>query len=185
MNKKGFTLLELLTSLTLTSVVCILLFQVVFVLKDIYVDDAAKTEVLIKKSNIIEEINSTFEQNSITTVRYCDNGDINCFKFSLEDGSVYELSLNRESHIVKFGDLSIKFSDSTIIYDNLDICYYPEIGGTNYAYDAFLKIRIPLKDNVLEENFDANIIYQYDGGDVPNLVSEVVNGVATTYIPQC
>lgn len=185
MNKKGFTLLELLTSLTLTSVVCILLFQVVFVLKDIYVDDATKTEVLIKKSNIIEEINSTFEQNSIAEVRYCDNGDINCFKFSLEDGSVYELSLNRESHIVKFGDLSIKFSDSTLIYDNLDICYYPELNSTNYTYDEFLKIRIPLEDNVLEEKFDINIIYQYKGSSFPNLVKEDVNGVVTRYVSQC
>ena len=185
MNKKGFTLLELLTSLTLTSVVCILLFQVIFVLKDIYVDDATKTEVLIKKSNIIEEINSTFEQNSITTVRYCDNGDINCFKFSLEDSSVYELSLNRESHMVKFGDLSVKFSDSTIIYDNLDICYYPELNSTNYMYDEFLKIRIPLEDSILEEKIDVNIIYQYKGSSFPNLVKEDVNGVVTRYIPQC
>lgn len=185
MNKKGFTLLELLTSLTLTSVVCVMLFQVIFVLKDIYVDDAAKTEILIKKANIIKEINSTFERNSITTVRYCDNGDVNCFKFNLEDGDVYELYLDREENIIKFGDLSIKLSNSAVIYDDLDICYYSKMGDTNPTYNTFLKIRIPLKDNVLEEIFDANIIYQYNGSSFPNLIGDVNEGVVTSYIPQC
>ena len=185
MNRKGFTLLELLTSLTLTSIVCILLFQVVFILKDIYVDDAAKTEILIKKANIIEEINSTFEKNPIVTVRQCNNGDINCFNFTLENGLEYKISLNHQTNVIKVGDLSIKFSDSAQFYDDLDVCSYPEIGGTNYAYNEFLKIRIPLEDNILEERFDINVIYQYNGSSFPNLSKEDVNGVVTRYIPQC
>lgn len=185
MNRKGFTLLELLTSLTLTSIVCILLFQVVFILKDIYVDDAAKTEILIKKANIIEEINSTFEKNPIVTARQCNNGDINCFNFTLENGLEYEILLNHQTNVIKVGDLSIKFSDSAQFYDDLDVCYYPEIGGTNYAYNEFLKIRIPLEDNILEERFDINVIYQYNGSSFPNLSKEDINGVVTRYIPQC
>lgn len=185
MNKNGFTLLELLTSLTLTSIVCILMFQVIFTLKDIYVDDAAKTEMLIKKSNIIEEMNSTFKSNPITSIRYCDNGDINCFKFNLEGDLSYELSLNRELKNIKFGDYTVKLSESAEIYDNLDICYYSETSASNSVYDTFIKIRIPIKDNVLEEKIDVNVIYQYLGSNFSNLIGTIVNGSPVIYIPQC
>ncbi len=185
MNKRGFTLLELLTSLTLTSVVCILLFQVVFVLKDIYINDSTKTEMLIKKSNIIDEINSTFKKYPITAIRDCDVKEINCLNFILEGDLNYELSLNREEGMIKFGDFVTQLAESANIYDDLDVCYYYETNDSNLIYDTFVKIRIPLQDNILEEKFDANIIYQYNGDSFPNLIGTINDGIATTYVPHC
>lgn len=185
MNQKGFTLIELLTSLTLTSIVCILLFQVIFTLKDIYVNDSVKTELLIKNTNIAEKINSTFEDSPINTIRDCEIKNVNCLSFNLENGNNYELLLDRNKKIIKFGDLSAKLSDSTNIYDDLDVCYYYSLGDNNLIYNTFIKIRIPLEDIMLEEKFDINVIYQYNGGDYSNLIGTIENNVPITYIPQC
>lgn len=185
MNRKGFTLIELLTSLTLTSVVCILLFQVIFTLKDIYTNDSVKTELLIKTANVIESINSTFKNTAISTIRNCESVSNNCLLFTLVDGAQYELKLDRDNKTIKFGDFSTTLTGSSIIYDDLDVCYYAPL-NTNSKYDTFIKIRIPIKDTLLEENFDVLAIYQYkSNNDTAYLYKDNYNGATMTYIPAC
>ena len=183
MNKKGFTLLELITSVTLTGVVCILLFQVIFSLKDIYTSDSIKTEILIKKSNVAKKINEIFE-NEISTIRDCENNkSANCLEFTTLNGSVYELELNRDKNYISFGDFVTKFSDTTVIYDDLDACYYYSLVDNNTSYNTFIKIRIPIEDSLLEEKFDINVIYQYSNND--SLIGTVDGANIVTYIPHC
>lgn len=188
MNKKGFTLIELLTSIVLSSAVLILLLQVLLVLKDIYVNDSIKTELLIKKSNIIKRINSTFEEASIRTIRNCSSNSNNCLKFTLTNGSEYELSLDRTNNIVKFGSFNTALTDTSEIYEDLDVCYFYNTSSAligSSAYNTGIRIRIPVKDNLLEENFDMTIIYQYNGSDYPNLYGDNSSGSLVTYIDSC
>lgn len=185
MNRKGFTLIELLTSLTLTSVVCILLFQILFILKDIYTNDSIKTELLIKTANISESINSTFRKNKISTIRNCQISSNNCLKFTLDNGNIYELKLDRNNKAITFGNFSSILTNTSEIYDDLDVCYF-SAASTNSSYDTFIRIRIPVRDNLLEENFDINVIYQYLGIDAPVLLGDItVDGSVLTYIPSC
>lgn len=188
MNKKGFTLVELLTSIVLSSTVLILLLQVLLTLKDLYINDSIKTELLIKKSNIVKRINSTFEESSIRTIRNCDSNSNNCLKFTLVNGSEYELSLDRTNKIIKFGSFNIKLINSSEIYNDLDVCYFYNTKSTligSTAYNTGIRIRIPVKDNLLEEYFDMNIIYQYNGSDYPNLYGDNLSGSLVTYIDSC
>ena len=50
MDKKGFTLVELITTLALTSVIVILLINVVLVINNVYSKSSIKTELYIKPS---------------------------------------------------------------------------------------------------------------------------------------
>ena len=183
MDRKGFTLIELLPSLTLTSIVCILLFQVIFILKDIYTNDSIKTELLIKTANVSESINSIFRKNNIETIRNCQINTSNCLKFTFKDGSSYELKLDRENKTITFGNFSAVLTDTSEIYDDLDACYFSVNNST--VYDTFIRIRIPVRDNLVEENFDINVVYQYKGTNAPYLLGEDVNGMILTYVPSC
>lgn len=182
MNKKGFTLLELITSVALTGVVCILLFQVIFSLKDIHANDSVKTEILIKKSNIAKKINEAFD-SKISTIRDCDPKDVNCLTITTMDGKSYNLKLDRVNNSVSFDDFITKFSDTTIIYDDLDACYYYSLADNNTIYNTFVKIRIPIEDSLLEEKFDINVIYQYSDND--SLIGTIDGANIITYIPHC
>lgn len=187
MNKRGFTLIELLTSISLAAIVCVLIFEVIFSLKDMYVADSVKTEILIKKNNISEKINKTFIDKKINQVRNCSIDNQNCLKFIMDDGSQYELFLDKGNRVVKFGDFTTKFSSSVTFYDDLDACYYFNLTDSNPAYDTFIKIRLPLEDTTLEEKFDINIIYQYYGDNYAELLGEISpeSGTIITYIPHC
>lgn len=184
MNRKGFTLIELLTSLALTSIVCILLFQVIFILKDIYTNDSIKTELLIKTSNVSESINSTFRKNAISSIRNCNPANSNCLLFNLNSGRSYELKLDRTNKSITFGNFTSILTSTAEIYDDLDVCYYSNTSSNN-AYDTFIKIRIPIRDNLLEENFDINIVYQYLGRNYPDVLGEMIDDIPLFYVPQC
>lgn len=188
MSKKGFTLVELLMSIVLSSVVLILLLQMLLVLKDLYVNDSIKTEILIRKSNIIKKISSTFEESPITKIRTCGTNPSNCLKFTLASGSEYELSLDRTKNIVKFGSFNVKLTESSEIYEDLDACYFynnMSLTSGSASHNTGIRIRIPIKDNLLEEEFDATIIYQYNGNDFPNLYSDNASGSIVNYIDSC
>ena len=57
MNKKGFTLVEVLVSLALVSTIAIFLFQIIFIIRDIYAEKNIKSEIYIESSNVSNVIN--------------------------------------------------------------------------------------------------------------------------------
>ena len=56
-TNKGFTTVELLVSFTLTAVIVFFLFEILFILKDLYVDTGIKTKLLTKQAVLTEKIN--------------------------------------------------------------------------------------------------------------------------------
>lgn len=188
MSKKGFTLVELLTSIVLSSVVLMLLLQMLLLLKDLYVNDSIKTELLIKKSNIIKKINSTFEEAAISSIRSCSTNSGDCLKFTLVSGSEYELSLDRTNNNIKFGSFNTELTETSEIYEDLDVCYFYNNNSLtlgSVSHNTGIRIRIPIRDNLLEEKFDITIIYQYNGSDFPNLYSDNISGSIVNYIDSC
>ena len=61
MNNKGFTLVEVLVSLALVSVIAIFLFQIIFIVRDIYAEKNIKSEIYIESANISNVINISFK----------------------------------------------------------------------------------------------------------------------------
>ena len=57
MNNKGFTMVELIASFSLTSIIVVMLLQIVFSLKEIQEYSDVKTELLTKQATISNKIN--------------------------------------------------------------------------------------------------------------------------------
>ena len=65
MNNKGLTVVELVVSFVLAVVIALLLFEIVFVLKDTYILVGAKSVLLNKQAVVSNHINELFENKTI------------------------------------------------------------------------------------------------------------------------
>ena len=52
MNKKGFTLIELITTFALASVIIVILVNIIGIIKEMYVKTDVKSKLLVEQSNL-------------------------------------------------------------------------------------------------------------------------------------
>ena len=99
-NNKGFTVVELLASFSLTMVIVVFLFEILIEIKNLYSEANTKTEVIQKQAVLINKIRNTFDTKELSGV-ICSKSE--CV-FNFYDYSQTVLSINPESN--------------TIVYDN-------------------------------------------------------------------
>ncbi len=94
MKNKGFTTIELIVSFTLVTVITILLFQLIFVLKDLYVYSGMKIKLLTKSAKMSVPINNDISTKNLVSAQKTSNNSINlCFA----DNSCKTLSFDRQN----------------------------------------------------------------------------------------
>ena len=189
MNKKGFTLIELLVSISLVSLVAYFLFQIIFVIRDIYAEKTLKSELYIETSNVTNIINK-----DITTKLNDDIKLINANKVSddildivYSDGSIMEVKIDRLSNKISYGTYSV------------DILKEAKIGSIKlyYNYDVndlekngVFYVKIPVSLEKYNQDFSIYIYSRYDssyaliGGELTNLpvnTCEYENGHTWTF----
>ena len=159
-TKNGFTIVELLVSITLVSIIVFFLIELIFVMKDIYTDSGIKTKLLAKQALISEKINHDFRNKRLVLATSCGE---NCAEFLFADGVKKVLTYNRKTLEIMygnykevlitgstFGDISIK--SETIVASN-------EM-STN---DGILTIDMPIYSKYFEkQNFGVTVVYQYN-----------------------
>ena len=69
MNNKGFTTIELIVSFTLVTLITVLLFQLIFVLKDLYVFSGMKIKLMTKSAKINIPINDDIATKNLISGR--------------------------------------------------------------------------------------------------------------------
>jgi len=159
MKKRGFTIIELISSFALTSLIVALLFEVIFILKDLYTDSGVKTELLTKQALMSEKINKDLNTKTVTVASKC--GD-SCILFNFSDGTSSELSFSRENNTFKYGNYKTKLIDGSQ-YGNIDISTETVLNMDIGKNDSILKINIPIYHKLLkQQEFGINIAYQYD-----------------------
>ncbi len=159
MNKKGFTVVELIVSFSLISLIVALLFQVIFILKDLYTDSGIRTELLTKQAIISEKINDELTNKTLVYANKCGN---NCINFAFSDGSMSELSFNRDDNTFKYGDYKTKLISGSI-YGNINISTETIVGVSTGRNNSIVKINIPIYHKLFKkEDYGINIAYQYD-----------------------
>ena len=99
--KKGFTVVELITSFALATMFAVVLFQIVLVLKDLYVNSGSKTALLNKQNIITHEINKVLQDKEIKNVESCGTY---CVKFTYTDSTYDELLVDRNASTIQFGE---------------------------------------------------------------------------------
>lgn len=150
MNKKGFTIIELVTSLTLATVIMIFLFNLVFILKDVYLGSEAKATLLIEQAAISEEVNSFLYSNEISEVSKCTTGN-HCLKITTSAGTK-EFVVKTTDKKIQFGNYLYKLDDSAK-FGTIKVCYIKLLGSEANDYNKILIMDVPISHKSVTGNF--------------------------------
>ena len=158
-NNKGFTVIELISSFVLISLIVALLFEVLFIIKNLYTDSGIKTELLVKQALISEKINDEFNSKNIMVASKCGS---TCINFTFTDGTSSELSFDRNENTFKYGNYKTKLIDGSE-YGNINVTTETVVDVPVGLNDSVVKIEIPIYHKLIkQQNFGINIVYQYD-----------------------
>ena len=159
MNKKGFTLIELITTFALSSVIVILLINVVLLIKDIYTQNDIKSSLIIEQSNLSYFINNKFLPDSLEGYKECEESDF-CYEFDFNDGTTSTLVIKNNS--IRFDNYVYDLSQEVSIENPKVHMVKFDLVNTN-TYNSVLIIDIPIKSKLYKnDNFGINVIYQFD-----------------------
>ena len=144
MNNKGFTMIELLASFVLTMVIVVFLFEVVLSLKDVYVNQTTKTEIISKNAVIATSLNKSLSNSS----------NISCGSTSC---SIDETSVIIEADKIVIGSQKIIYPNGiSIDLDSIDLKVVKEI-YTSENDNSYIKISY----KILGGNYTDDILFNY------------------------
>lgn len=173
MNKRGFTTVELIVSFGLVTIISLFLFQLIFVLKTIFIESGIKTKLLTKQAVISEKIESDFNNNKIIIAENCGT---NCAEFMFESGKIKRLIFDRKENTITYGDYKEKLIDGSS-FGNIEMT--SEVVTSNLKKNnGLLKIKIPIYNNFFgNEDFGIKLVYQFNTSESSindlNVVSEI------------
>lgn len=150
MGKKGFTIIELVTSLTLATIIMIFLFNLVFILKDVYISSENNSTLLIEQAAISEEVNSFLYKNEVTSISKCTEGDV-CINIKTNDETKI-FKVTKSSKKIEFGNYLYKVKeDSLIKFGDVKVCYKKVSDAS--GYNKILYIDVPITYNNKNTNY--------------------------------
>ena len=164
MNKRGFTLIELITTFALATVIIILLVNVIIVIKNIYSKNDIKSQLLIDQSNLSNVINKRLIEDSLDTYTSCNDSNF-CYNFNFVDGTSSKLVVAKDS--IKFDNYVYKIEKGcTIETPIIDIIIDIEVSSSDQN-NSFLILKIPIKHKLYpNKNFGIDIVYQYNSNNI-------------------
>jgi hypothetical protein len=178
-NNKGFTIVELLSTFILSSIIIMLLFQLIINLKEIYQSSGIKTELLNKQYIITNKIYTDLNEKQAVKIDNCDSSLI-CVDFTYSDGSIKRFEADDINKTISYDDSVIALTNGS---------YFDDINITTSDLQTDEKIfnmNIPIYNTLLKnENFGINIIYQYNQNETTNNYGTKIIPPLTqyTYIP--
>ena len=158
LGNEGFTVVELLTSFTLTMIIVIFLFEIVLEFKDIYVTNALKVKVMTTNAIVATTLNDKLkEKNIINRQDECYNS--NCTIYDNTGNWNIEISNSNNTQGIIIAGQKIAMPKNTTI-ENADF-------SIEYLYDspsndnAYIKISYTVKSKDLNEDIPFNYIYSF------------------------
>jgi len=144
MNKKnkGFTTIELITSFTLASVIMIILFNIILILKDNLSEVNAKTNMLVEKDNLSYNINKRFKEKELSSITMCDEGD-KCYEFTYSDDTSDKLIYSNTDKTITFNNYTFDIIDGITVEEPTITEHYDTMSST--TYNGYFIIHIPIK----------------------------------------
>ena len=159
LNNKGFTLVELITTFALSSVIIIILINIVIIMKENYVKIDMKSNLIIEQSNLSYLINSKFNKLELTGYETCFDTDF-CYIFTFNGGDDSKLIVGND--FITFDNYTYKMFEGSIIGERfLEINNIETL--TSEVNNSFLTIKIPITNSLYNNtNFGINFTYQYN-----------------------
>ena len=173
MNKKGFTLVELITSFALASVIMIFIFNIVVLLKNNYISKSVRTDLMIKQSLLSQKLNEDFTNNNIKNIVTCDSVK-KCYEITLADDTTKRLTISEDDKTITYGDYVYELTQSS--YTNKINVNIKTTTLTDLTLnDSLLVIDIPIYNKkYTDTNFGVKVIYQFNS----NVSSIGTGGIA-------
>ena len=157
MNKKGFTVLELIVSFTLSTIIGTFLLQICIILKNLVTDVTVRTNIVNAQAIITERMQDDFLSMDARVALKCGK---NCIRFIFADYSekVFKIENN---NIFKWGDYTLKLKNGSK-FDNVKIEIDKKI-ESSFFDNSILTINIPTSNEILEDEiFDIKIVIPYN-----------------------
>lgn len=163
-GNQGFTVVELIVSFSISLVIVALLFQIVLDLKDLYVKDGVKTELLIKQSlmmkNTIDEIN----REDLVEISKCSQG-VNCYTFTYLDGTTKDLTYDAIKKIYQFGSFKTNLVSGSK-FGNLQVTKQVVSTVTNDKKNSILTIQLPVTNPLVSGDYGIKIVHLYNSNKI-------------------
>lgn len=162
MNKKGFTVIELIVSFTLVTVISIILFELIFSLKELYISGDIKTTLLNKQGIMIKKIYDDLSTDELSSITSCG---VSCLDFTYPDGKK-RLLVDVAGNTLAYSDYTMKLIDGSY-FDNLSFNINKKETTVVGSDDAEFSINIPIKSKFLsDEDFGIHIVKTYNQGSL-------------------
>lgn len=180
-NNKGFSILELMVSFTLTMVIVVVLFEIIIFLKNLYEESVTKSQLISTQNKFTDYIYSDINDFGLSSLSMCGE---NCIQFGYKNGETRDLSWEYEYddsskkqtfQKLKYGDytadliinskfdLSLQTSKDSINYGGVKFCSGYD-SNSSYFYRS---IKIPISNSKFEnQDFGLNIIYVYNDPNI-------------------
>lgn len=158
MKNKGFTIVEMLSTFILSSIIIIILFQLIISLKEIYQSSGIKTDMLNKKNILIDKIYTDLNEKILINYSSCG---LNCIDFTYSTGETKRLSIDTSNQTITYDNYTAKINNGYELED-MQI----ELPNQSIqSIEKLIKIYIPIasQDN---EDYSINIIYTYKNNEV-------------------
>lgn len=155
---KGFTLVELVTTLAIASVLITLFINIGLVIRNIYNNYDSKTKLLIEQGNLSTAIHSKLDKNIISYNSCSDTVDF-CFDFNLGDGTESRLLVSH--NLISFDEYKYEITDDLIVEPTINKQTLTGISASDN--NSLLNLKISIKSKVYaDEDFGINYVYQYN-----------------------
>ena len=160
-GNKGFTTVELITSFALASVIMIILFNVIIIMKDNLSDIKAKTNMLVGKDNLSYNINKRLKEKELATLTTCADSD-KCYLFTYSDSSSDKLIYDSTDSIISFNNYTFEIADDIEVLEPTITEYYDPMSST--TYNGYFLITIPI--TLDEKDYSIKIVKHINSNDV-------------------
>lgn len=158
MNKKAFTLVELIVSFVMISILSVVVFRTVVNVQRKQMRNIAYNSLVTFHSTINTVVQNDLTNKIIEEIEFCGR---NCYKIKYLDEEIKELSIDSERRLIRYGGLLERLPESFHFYRDIVIqedLFDAEVGNLN----ALVVIRIPLNSTILPNDRDLIYVYQYD-----------------------
>lgn len=156
MNKRGFTLVEVIVSFVLITAVSLALFRTTISIQEKQKENMAINSFKAFNIAINNEIQYDFLTDIILSTTSCGE---NCYDIVFKNRGTVRTTLDKEDGIITYGGFKEKLPDNYKFYGDMLITSY---SSDNVGLNSYVVMTIPVKSNYEPNLSSIKYMYQYD-----------------------
>ena len=159
LNKKGFSLVELLIAFTAITLLSIAIFRTVITIQKRQQINIAYNDYIVFESTINSLIQKDFTNKVIEAIEYCGN---NCYKIKYIGEVEKTLSINRNDGIFSYGTIKLRLPKTFSFIKDIEHKSETISGVEANRHNTITMFKIPIKSTIVTKDLDIIYIYQSD-----------------------